>query len=215
MAGSGDNLSTFGRYFFTAAYLMVDHDSHTFTMWQANPSTKTNLIPVVRKTTANKACESGEGGSNGDNSTGSGSPGEGSGGGGAAVDSSSPPTISIGVIAGAAAGGTAVIAALAVLVFLLLRRRKKNKALSGPRSEKHSETQARGKEEIDYKPDNSVPQEVSGHAISPRELQGVSTSSHGNARWSNKGSWTTSGTPRGSGFRYELDGGAMPHDYRT
>ncbi len=215
MAGSGDNLSTLGRYFFTAAYLMVDHDAHTFTMWQANPSTKSNLIPVISKTTANKACESEGGSSTGGNSTGNGSPGGSSGGGGTITNSPTPPTISIGLIAGVAAGGTAVIAALAVLVFFLLRRRKKKKALSAPLSEKHPETQARGKEEIDYKPDTSVPYEVPGNALSPRELQGVSTSSYGDARWSNKGLWTTSGTPRGSGFRYELDGGAMPHGYKA
>lgn len=43
--------STLGRYFLTAAYLMVNHDENTFTLWQANPSTATDLVPTISKDT--------------------------------------------------------------------------------------------------------------------------------------------------------------------
>ncbi|KAL2280627.1 hypothetical protein FJTKL_12344 [Diaporthe vaccinii] len=39
-----DQPPTLGRYFLTAAYLMVNHDSNTFTMWQGNPSSSSNLV---------------------------------------------------------------------------------------------------------------------------------------------------------------------------
>ncbi|KAF4949360.1 hypothetical protein FSARC_13491, partial [Fusarium sarcochroum] len=35
-----------GRYFLTAAYLMVNHDAGTFTLWQANPSNSSKLVRV-------------------------------------------------------------------------------------------------------------------------------------------------------------------------
>ncbi|KAM0132661.1 hypothetical protein ACHAP3_006331 [Botrytis cinerea] len=49
---TSDQPSTLGRYFLTAAYLMVNHDENTFTLWQANPSTATNLVPTITKDTA-------------------------------------------------------------------------------------------------------------------------------------------------------------------
>ncbi|OTA70140.1 acid protease [Hypoxylon sp. EC38] len=38
------NPATLGRYFLTAAYLMVDIDSNTFTLWQANPTSDSKLV---------------------------------------------------------------------------------------------------------------------------------------------------------------------------
>lgn len=35
-----------GFWFFTAAYLMVNHDAGTFTMWEANPTTDTKLVAI-------------------------------------------------------------------------------------------------------------------------------------------------------------------------
>ncbi|KAF5871176.1 uncharacterized protein Bfra_007690 [Botrytis fragariae] len=43
--------STLGRYFLTAAYLMLNHDENTFTFWQANPSMATNSVPTISKHT--------------------------------------------------------------------------------------------------------------------------------------------------------------------
>ncbi|KAI0144105.1 hypothetical protein F4776DRAFT_661200 [Hypoxylon sp. NC0597] len=36
--------ATLGRYFLTAAYLMVDIDANTFTLWQANPTLDSKLV---------------------------------------------------------------------------------------------------------------------------------------------------------------------------
>ncbi|QSZ37859.1 hypothetical protein DSL72_008959 [Monilinia vaccinii-corymbosi] len=47
-----DQPSTLGRYFLTAAYLMVNHDQSTFTLWQANPSVATDLVPTISRDTA-------------------------------------------------------------------------------------------------------------------------------------------------------------------
>jgi hypothetical protein len=47
MNGLLDQPPTLGRYFLTAAYLMVDHDASTFTLWQANPTAASQLVPVL------------------------------------------------------------------------------------------------------------------------------------------------------------------------
>ncbi|KAH8819858.1 aspartic peptidase domain-containing protein [Xylogone sp. PMI_703] len=52
----GNQPATLGRYFLTSAYLMVNHDEGTFTLWQANPSSDEQLIPVISKTTAAESC---------------------------------------------------------------------------------------------------------------------------------------------------------------
>ncbi|KAM0342607.1 hypothetical protein ACHAPU_009334 [Fusarium lateritium] len=54
MNGVADQPTTLGRYFLTAAYLMVNHDSGTFTLWQANPSSKSKLVRVFDQDTADK-----------------------------------------------------------------------------------------------------------------------------------------------------------------
>lgn len=48
----GDQPATLGRYFLTAAYLMVDQDAGTFTLWQANASEDTDLAYVTRQQSA-------------------------------------------------------------------------------------------------------------------------------------------------------------------
>jgi hypothetical protein len=52
MNGVADQPATLGRYFLTGAYLMVNQDSNTFTIWQANPSSSSDLIPVLDERTA-------------------------------------------------------------------------------------------------------------------------------------------------------------------
>lgn len=39
--------ATIGRYFLTAAYLMVNLDEGTFTLWQANPTSRSTLVSVT------------------------------------------------------------------------------------------------------------------------------------------------------------------------
>lgn len=37
-------IATLGRYFLTSAYLMIDYDANTFTLWKANPTTSSELV---------------------------------------------------------------------------------------------------------------------------------------------------------------------------
>src|ERR1700759_429376 len=41
-----------GRPFFSAAYLLVDYESSTFTIWRANQTNDVNLIPVLMEKTS-------------------------------------------------------------------------------------------------------------------------------------------------------------------
>ncbi|KAK0724411.1 hypothetical protein B0H67DRAFT_680020 [Lasiosphaeris hirsuta] len=58
-------LPTLGRYFLTGAYLMFNHDAEEFTLWQANPSERTSLTPVVRSGECKPESGPDEPGSNG------------------------------------------------------------------------------------------------------------------------------------------------------
>lgn len=54
--GLSDQPATLGRYFLTAAYLMVDVDSNTFTLWQANPTRDSKLTPVAVSRATESQC---------------------------------------------------------------------------------------------------------------------------------------------------------------
>ncbi|KAI0444574.1 aspartic peptidase domain-containing protein [Xylaria telfairii] len=101
-----DNPSTLGRYFFTGAYLMVNHDAGTFTMWAANPTRESTLISVV-STNSEVSC---------DNTT--------------KPDPISSPmvskaaTLSAGSIAGIAVGVVAALAIVGVVVGVYFFRRR-------------------------------------------------------------------------------------------
>ncbi|KAI1088798.1 acid protease [Rostrohypoxylon terebratum] len=41
-----NSICTLGRYFLTAAYLMIDLDANNFTIWQANPTSDSKLVGV-------------------------------------------------------------------------------------------------------------------------------------------------------------------------
>ncbi|KAF7535510.1 hypothetical protein G7Z17_g13195 [Cylindrodendrum hubeiense] len=57
MNGVESQPATLGRYFFTSAYLMVNHDANTFTLWQGNPSKKSSLVRVFDEETAEKCSD--------------------------------------------------------------------------------------------------------------------------------------------------------------
>ncbi|RGP68844.1 peptidase aspartic [Fusarium sporotrichioides] len=54
MNGVANQPATLGRYFLTAAYLMVNHDAGTFTLWQGNPTQRSKLVKVFDQDTADK-----------------------------------------------------------------------------------------------------------------------------------------------------------------
>jgi hypothetical protein len=134
---NGNEPPTLGRYFFTSAYLMVDHDAHTFTLWKASPSNKSNLVPVVSKSTGSNGCETEGDGNNGVGNSGGGEkngPGDRSSGGGenapsSSSSSSSSSSVSTGAIAGGVVGG---VAALAIITLVFFMRRKRQRQRLAP-----------------------------------------------------------------------------------
>jgi hypothetical protein len=57
--GVGDQPATLGRYFLTSAYLMVNHHANSFTLWQANPSNRSNVVRVLDEKTAATCSQTG------------------------------------------------------------------------------------------------------------------------------------------------------------
>lgn len=45
-AENSNDMPIIGMQFFSAAYLMVDLEAGTFTLWQANATTETNVVPI-------------------------------------------------------------------------------------------------------------------------------------------------------------------------
>lgn len=115
-----NNPSTLGRYFFTSAYLMVNHDSNTFTMWQGNPSSSSNLVTVVSEKAA-ESCENVSGVIQPSATAGLTPSASATG----SQESSGPSnTISPGAIAGATIGGVALLVSVGVAASFLLRKRR-------------------------------------------------------------------------------------------
>lgn len=114
--------STLGRYFLTAAYLMVNHDENTFTLWQANPSTSTDLVPTISKDTVANCANVTTNGTVVVNGTLTDEPG-----------SSNPTTanaqtgLSHGALAGIVIGIVSVVAILAGVALYILRKKKEKK----------------------------------------------------------------------------------------
>lgn len=124
---------------------MVNHDSNTFTMWQANPSTSSNLISVMSEKVA-EACG---------NVTGVVQPGATATGESAESSSSESSTqTSPGVIAGATVGALAFLAAMGLAVFFLLRR-KRRQGESQPRHELFNEKPGMDPQVLELQEDQS------------------------------------------------------------
>lgn len=224
--GVGNNPTTLGRYFFTAAYLMVDHDAHTFTMWQANPSSKTSLVPVVgSEYTDDSGCDDASDGEQGEAGGGAGggdAGGSNTGEGGSTSDPDatvSSSGVGAGTIAGGVVGGVGGLSVIAVILFFLLRRMKKKKNLAATsdlypvRPEDHQYSP--GGAEVYYKTPTAGPYEAPGHEHVPQEVDGYGhirqeLDEHGSVAWI-----TNSGTAMGSSVTYELDGGGVPREYRS
>ncbi|KAI0156758.1 acid protease [Xylariaceae sp. FL1272] len=102
--GIDDQPATLGRYFFTAAYLMVNHDESTFTLWRANPSTATTLVSLTNSET--HSCDN-----NSTQSTGQ-----------ATLRESNH--LGKGTIAGIAVGALVFVLILTLAIFFYLRSRK-------------------------------------------------------------------------------------------
>jgi hypothetical protein len=121
--GVANQPATLGRYFLTSAYLMVNHDANTFTLWKANPSSSTQLVSVMSEKTA-KSCNNVTGvvqPSAAASSTTSATSVSNSGQGESAGGVGGSRGLSTGVIAGIAVGGLVVIIGILVPVIMLVR----------------------------------------------------------------------------------------------
>ncbi|KAI1130150.1 aspartic peptidase domain-containing protein [Nemania abortiva] len=118
-----DNPTTLGRYFLTGAYLMVNHDTGTFTMWAANPTRESTLVSVA-STTSRADCDNTTSPESGSSSDGAGSPAPSSNTGTAA-------TLSSGGIAGIAIGAVVALGIFGAAVYFFYKRRRRRNA-TGP-----------------------------------------------------------------------------------
>lgn len=129
MNALSDQPATLGRYFLTAAYLMVNHDANSFTLWQANPTTSSNLVPVHDEESASE-CSGDVPGLVQASITPTDTPQDDTdkSGDGDISDSNGDGEVSPAVIGGAvggAVGGLAIVAGTAA--FLLVRRGRKQR----------------------------------------------------------------------------------------
>ncbi|KAM0553327.1 hypothetical protein ACHAPJ_007340 [Fusarium lateritium] len=165
MNGVADQPATLGRYFLTAAYLMVNHDAGTFTLWQANPSERSKLVRVFDEETAEKC---GADASGIIQPTASATQAEGK----ETQETEQSEAVSSpsgAVIGGAVAGGVVGLGVVCLGIFLLVRRKKNSKPGDEPVP---VEIQVK-----DDKPDYSnwyAPQEMPGSKPMPPEIQGQS-----------------------------------------
>ncbi|KAK3945652.1 aspartic peptidase domain-containing protein [Diplogelasinospora grovesii] len=159
----GTDPPTLGRYFLTAAYLMVDHDAGSFTLWQANPTNSTNPVSVVSADVA-KQC--------GGNATGAVvQPSASASASASAIPGGSSGTPSTGLIAGivvASVLGTAAIGAAIYMYFRFRRRTGSAEQQQAPEENKGPEmTQDRGTWQ-------THPSELTGSDHIAPEVQGQS-----------------------------------------
>lgn len=166
MNGVADQPATLGRYFLTAAYLMVNHDAGTFTLWQGNPTERSKLVQVYDQKTADECGKDGTGIVQPTVSAGPDEETKEAAGQSEASPSSSP---SGAVIGGAVAGAVVLIAVLCLGAFFLLRRKRKivtEQESSAPPEYVHCD-----KAEFSAW---SPPQEMAGCKPLPAEAQGQS-----------------------------------------
>ncbi|KJZ74280.1 hypothetical protein HIM_06286 [Hirsutella minnesotensis 3608] len=138
-------LPVIGRYFFTSAYLFLNRDAQQFTLWQANPTSEENLVPVNSKNevvpiapgctihteTSPRPNPKGDQGIKQDENRQTESP---------------AASLSPGAIAGIAVAGAALVAiAVGVIWWFRLRRRKRDASVDivgpGARQDEHERLQ--------------------------------------------------------------------------
>ncbi|KND87021.1 hypothetical protein TOPH_08366 [Tolypocladium ophioglossoides CBS 100239] len=119
---TGTSLPILGRYFFTSAYLMGNRDANQFTLWQANPTSDTNLVSVNGKNEAFAATQSCA-----TKPTASLAPDQGDNG-GTAGNATAGSSLRPGAIAGIAVGGVVIALASVGLIWWYLMRKRKARA---------------------------------------------------------------------------------------
>lgn len=146
LAVNADDAAILGRPFFSAAYLYLDHDAGTFTLWQANPTTETDLVVLgggCSDLQVNAPGNNGSAiGSHNDGASASNHTMPGKKKPGTAHNSHLPTGVVVGAVVGSAVGAAA-LAAIVVVVYMRKRgdRRPLAKhediAISEPQSQPH------------------------------------------------------------------------------
>lgn len=165
IASLGTQPATLGRYFLTAAYLMVNHDANSFTIWQANPTSSSDLVSVLDEKTA-ASCG---------NTTAVVQPPANASGTSPTIQSPSASSLPSSrssktpIIASTVVVGIAVICVL-ILIFLYVRRRKRaERTVNYVSQPLHSSGSLTGKAPF-LRPNDAVELQASKVAFS--ELQG-------------------------------------------
>lgn len=150
-----------GRAFFTGAYLHVDNEAKTFTIWEANPSNESDLVSTVggqaqntcttTSSTPQRTVDAGRG-------------------------DSSPKPVSPGVVTGIVVGALALLSALGGLLYWVqLRRRRKEEVMKGKKlHDEDDSTWIKGELEDTARAAAELPgvepHEVDGGPLPPQEL---------------------------------------------
>ncbi|CAK7236425.1 hypothetical protein SBRCBS47491_009632 [Sporothrix bragantina] len=123
---NANDMTQLGRQFLSAAYVMLNQDANSFTLWQANPTTGRQLVAVDESNTELSVCTSS---GNNETSTDSTDPSSTSASSTSSTSSTSTPKhMSTGVIAGAVVGAAVAVAAvIGISVFYCLRRRRQQR----------------------------------------------------------------------------------------
>ncbi|VUC33692.1 unnamed protein product [Clonostachys rosea] len=165
--GVDNQPATLGRYFFTSAYLMVDHDAGTFTLWKANPSKTSKLVKVTDLKTSTQCTN---------NPAATEQPTE---------EAAAQPRASGAVIGGSVAGGVVGLALIVLAVFFFLRHKQRsNNVEDASRAESlgHSPGGYKSPVYAQAAKDNwqrgsyHVPQELPGSNPVPFEFEGSTQS---------------------------------------
>ena len=142
IAAPGDEGDTFilGRPFFSVAYLSVDYDANTFSLWQAKATADTDLQAFGGNCTSLQVNTSTSHNSGSDSSKQT-PPG----------GSTKDHEISTGAIAGIAVGCAAFAAATGALILLLVFRRKKQAKQDKKSDESSTTSQTQGQTRDSYR----------------------------------------------------------------
>ncbi|EED14742.1 aspartic-type endopeptidase, putative [Talaromyces stipitatus ATCC 10500] len=161
---NADDLPQLGRQFLTSAYLMLNQDANTYTLWEANPVTNEDLVAVDQSgtpvsmfcTTTSTTVESSM------SQTGTANPGPNKN------NSSHKKDVSGGAISGIVVGCIAGVALTAVMVLYTIgkKRREENKTNNGNNASNHPEVVYRRDESLyelhSHSFDPTAPQEIYG-----------------------------------------------------
>jgi hypothetical protein len=138
-----------GRQFLSAAYVMLNEDTSSFTLWQANPTMKESLVAVDGRNNplwSNCSVNQPDGTSRGSRTV----------------------KLSAGAIAGTVVGATLAVLAIAAGAFFILKNRKKKRAsLVNPAGDKEPIEMGPGYR-VDQKKTWTYVEDTGSDAFSPR-----------------------------------------------